>query len=89
MTTTATRRATQVTIYWDSQDSSNEGWAYRIRFSDGHEESGSHDGLGMNATAAQLRDAVVSLAWEHDVEVSSDSVTAEPNVDGGYAEWQA
>ena len=89
MTTTATRQATQVTIYWDAQDIANEGWAFRVRFSDGHEESGAYDNLGMNATAAQLRDAVVALAWEHDVEISPDLVIADPNIDGGYAEWQA
>ena len=83
------RTVTRVLIYWDSQDSINEGWAYRVTFSDGTEESGiSGFPQQDDATREQLRDAVVAVAYEYDIEISGDDVaTVEPNVDGGFAEW--
>lgn len=39
-----------VTIYWDSQDSGNEGPAYRVIDASGHEESGALDFRGWDST---------------------------------------
>ena len=49
-----------ISIYWDSQDKSNEGWAYRV-IDDGREGSGPYDDLDDNATRQQLADAVAGL----------------------------
>ena len=38
------RTVRTVEIFWDDQDSTAEGWAFRVTFSDGHEESGAADG---------------------------------------------
>ena len=37
---TTTRQLTKAVIYWDTQDPTNERWAFRVKFSDDHEESG-------------------------------------------------
>ena len=69
------RILTQAMIYWDNQDKANEGWAYRVRFSDGHEESGE---WGWNVSdidrETAMQEAVVSLAYEHGVDLTDDMV---------------
>lgn len=87
---TTTRTATECKIYWDTQDPANEGWAYRVLFSDGHEESGAWEwDLPRQATIGQLQDAVVTLAYEHDIAIAAGDVAGDESVDGGYAEWIA
>lgn len=40
----ADRIVRTVEIFWDDQNSTDEGWAYRVNFAGGHEESGPADG---------------------------------------------
>lgn len=79
---TATRQLVRATIYWDSQDSDNEGWAYRVQYDDGHEETGPWDGPASAAVDAM----VVTLAHQHGVTITKGDVACE-DVDGGCGEW--
>lgn len=64
----------RVEIFWDDQDSTDEGWAYRVHYTDGHEESGAcssgdpDDAIGdlAAAVASDLPDGVdaQALPWE-------------------------
>lgn len=64
----------RVEIFWDDQDSADEGWAYRVHYTDGHEESGAcssgdpNDAIGdlAAAVASDLPDGVdaQTLPWE-------------------------
>jgi len=47
----------------DSQDPSNEGWAWRVVYDDGHQESGPADDLddGIRQCAAHAPEGVVPL----------------------------
>jgi hypothetical protein len=84
------RKLTQVEIYWDSQDPNNEGWAERLTYDDGHQESGPCDLIDTpEASRTELQEAIVALAWQNGIEIRDDEVAVEPNVDGGYAEWTA
>ena len=74
-----------VTIYWDSQDSGNEGWAYRTIDSDGCEESGSVDGVSDD----DLCGAIDLACHELDLPLTHDDFGTEPDVDGGYGVWSA
>lgn len=80
----------RVLVYWDSTDPQNEGWAYRVSADHGDIASGAlkdqYD-LPTDADGTALQEAVVQVAYAHDLEIETGDVTAEPNVDGGYAEW--
>lgn len=68
---------TTATIYWDTQDPTNEGWAYRVRYSDGHEESGEWDAM-INERDGGVADAVIDLVAQHGgPEIDSGSVSIE------------
>lgn len=90
---TTTRTINEVRVYWDSQDPTNEGWAYRVDYSDGHRESGSlsdYVDLPMLTDSAALSDAVVEVAWQHDLQIDDHgAIACEPNIDGGFAVWTA
>lgn len=54
------RNIETATAYFDRQDPSNEGWAYRIRFDNGDEESGPMDATtDDNAEALTELEAIV------------------------------
>lgn len=57
---TTERTLAEATIYWDVQDRGNEGWAYRLTYTDGHRESGAVDGMSdhadMSEAETHLRD---------------------------------
>jgi len=78
------RQATEIKVYWDNQDRSNEGWAYRLSDADGDIDSGSLDSDRDDIDGAI--DEAVSIAG---VEVNADAFAREPNVDGGFAIWTA
>ncbi len=80
-----TRTATEITIYWDSQDSSNEGWAYRAADEDGLIESGSIDGIDADDLDGAIEDACSTIG----VDLTPDQFAREPYIDGGYATWTA
>lgn len=70
---------TSITIYWDNQDPSNEGWAYRIEYRGGQESSGSVD-------AVTLEYAIEGVIHEHDLTIAATEF-AVSNSEGGYAHW--
>tara|TARA_Y100000310_G_C20612916_1_gene778976 strand:- start:411 stop:680 length:270 start_codon:yes stop_codon:yes gene_type:complete len=79
------RTIAKLEIYWDSQDSNNEGWAERITYNDDHQESGELSWpLADDAKGSALADAVVNLAFLNDLVIASDDVGVEA-ADGGHA----
>lgn len=81
----ATRTMTEATIYWDTQDLSNEGWAYRVKFDDGHEESGEWDGE-INERESGIESAVIDLAYQHKITIPDSSCVAVDGLCGIWAE---
>ena len=85
---------TMFEIYWDNTGPSNEGWAWRITMTDSRyvyaqQESGAMDENDLKHAASndELREAVESLAFYHDVDINAEDVAAECTRDGGYAVW--
>jgi hypothetical protein len=76
------RTVTKVTVYWDAQDSSNEGWAYRLSDEDGDIESGSLDSISDDLDVAI--DEAISISG---LDLTADMFAREPHIDGGYAFW--
>jgi len=86
---TETRTITEATIYWDSTDPNNEGWAARVKFSDGYEWTGCWEWT-CDGSVTDLEEAVIALAHFNGQEIDTDSIICEPNASGGaYASWQA
>ena len=86
-----TRTLTEATIYWDAADPQDEGWAFRVRYDDGREESGRAEDVQIgnlpdSASPDQLDRAVVSLAYQHGEEIDTGEV-AYSSADGGSATW--
>lgn len=80
----------EITVWWDTQDKANEGWAYRVCGVGDDRDEGPYDGvLAGNADGSALQNAVVSLAFQFGVTITNDDVVVEPNIDGGYAKWTA
>jgi hypothetical protein len=79
---------TEATIYWDAQDPDDEGWAWRIKWNHGGEESGPWD-AECDGSITQLEEAVVSLAGQHGATIETGMVACEPDIDGGYAVYTA
>lgn len=75
------RKATEIKVYWDAQDRSNEGWAYRLSDENGDIESGSLD------DASDLNQAIEQAISESGLDLDVCSFGSQPNVDGGYAVW--
>jgi hypothetical protein len=75
---------TSITIYWDTQDRSDEGWAYRAG-SDaiGSVASGAIDGVDDDDLDGAIREACRLIG----VGLTPDQFGREPHVDGGYAVW--
>jgi len=83
---------TEAMIYWDSQDRSNEGWAYKY-VRGGHQESGSWDGtIGADSlghpNSDDMQAGVASLLLSLGVEIDAQDVTYSTIEDGGYAHWR-
>lgn len=76
----ASRTLTSAIAYTDSQDSSDVGWAYRLRYSDGHEESGPMDAQTRGQARGELR-AMIETAGVQDVVIERD--------DDGDLTWSA
>ena len=59
-------KVTSATIYWDSQDPTNEGiWAYRIKGEGDREESGEW-GANIDEKNGGIEDAVKALVYQYD-----------------------
>ncbi len=80
-----TRTITDVTVYWDSQDISNEGWAYRASDADGDIASGGIDDIEDD----DLCGAIDAACFELDLDLTHDDFGMEPHIDGGYGTWSA
>ena len=80
-----TRTITSLTIYWDSQDSSNEGWAYRASDADGDIDSGPIDGVADDNLSGAIDQACHGLG----LDLTHDDFSVEPNLEGGYCLWSA
>ena len=79
------RELTSCRVYWDTSDPNNEGWAEKLEFNDGHEESGPCHLLDEDeGNDLAMKEAVVWLAWQYDVEIEAGMVT----VDGLVASWE-
>ncbi len=77
------RTITNVTVYWDSQDSSNECWAYRASGDDGLIASGSIEDVADDDLDGAIDEACHIL----DLPLTHNDFGREPNVDGGFATW--
>ena len=69
-------------IYWDETDYSNEGWAYSVIYSDGHEESGPWD----CGRECDLAGEMVALMWHLGLEIRESDVAVKQAA-GGVAYW--
>jgi len=82
--------ATEISIYWDTADPQNEGWAYRMHDHTGAmADSGPYDiipDLPDEASDAQLAEAVVALAYGEGITIATSDVATSRD-DGGYAVW--
>ena len=79
-----TRTITDIRVGWDTQDSSNEGWAYWASDDNGLIESG-----GIDADADDLDGAIEAAISELGLDIRVDAFAREPHIDGGYALWSA
>lgn len=77
---TTSRTLTSALAYTDDQDPSDIGWAYRLRYSDDHEESGPMDATNRAQAKAELR-AMIEAAGHTDVTIERD--------DDGNLTWSA
>ena len=80
-----TQTITDVTIYWDVQDRSNEGWAYRASDNDGSIDSGSIDNIADDDLCGAIDDACYQLG----LDLTHDDFAREPHIDGGCATWSS
>jgi len=81
--TKMTRTATSIKVYWDSQDRTNEGWAYELADDNGSIDSGSID-----CDADDLYSAIEWAISYSGLDLTTDQF-AVCNDDGGYALWDA
>lgn len=76
------RQATEILVYWDTQDRDNERWAYTASDERGLIDSGSLDSDPDDLEAA-INEAICVL----DVELTAD-LFATSQDDGGWAIWE-
>ena len=77
-----TRKISSIEVYWDDQDATNEGWAYRAKGeSNDTIDSGPIDLL--TTTTGAIREACHILG----VDLTPEDFAREPNRDGGFASW--
>ena len=82
-----TRQISKVTIYWDTQDRSNEGWVYRAEYNHDTDcrEAGCIDGVADD----DIDNAISEACHILDLDMTPDQFAREPKIDGGYAIWMA
>ena len=88
-----TREITKVEVWYDSTDHENEGWVASI--TRGGDNTDRDDNLAEDYATisddpdgSELQDAVIAVAHQHDITLTSDDVIFE-NIEGGYAHWEA
>ena len=79
------RQPTEITIYWDSQDPWNEGWAFRLCDESGDIGSGPIDCGGPDD---DLDDVIDGAMHELDIDLTHDDFARDPTEDGGWAIWR-
>ena len=75
------RTPTEAKIFWDSQDRSNEGWAFEIS-----DARGSIDGGPWDACAGELWEKVADFAHRYNLP-DHDQWAIDPISEGGWAVW--
>ena len=78
------RVVTKIELFWDDQDSTDEGWAYRVHFGDGHEEDGQCGSADPDETTESLAMTVLGYIPD-DVDVESLKWTELQGVKGWAA----
>ena len=73
-------KPTKITVYWDTQDLDNEGWAYRTDI-----DSGPIDGVADD----DLDNAITEACRYLGVDLTPDQFARETVAEGGYAIWTA
>jgi hypothetical protein len=76
-----------LTVYIDSQDPNNEGWAFRAEFNDGHQESGPVD-MDLDDQSGQALDELRMLVDVHGGSWDEGSWKYCENESGFYV-WEA
>lgn len=76
---------TSITVYWDVQDPSNEGWAYCAYNDEGLVASGGLDGVQDDDLCGAVNEACHELG----VDLTHDDFGLSSHVDGGFAKWLA
>ena len=79
------RVPTEITVYWDTKDPTNEDWAYEASDDDGLIDSGAIEEIEPDDLNGAIDDACSQL----DVDLTLDDFTTEPDADGGSAFWSA
>lgn len=74
---------TEIKVYWDSQDRSNEGWAYSVS---GQDSVLASDAIDMGADAC-LDDVIDAALWDAGIEGLTHDDFAKELIGGGYATW--
>jgi len=72
-----------VTVYWDTQDPNNQGWAYRATGEPGDIASGPIDGVAADDIYGAIAEACHILG----LDVTPDSFATDTHTDGGWAVW--
>ena len=73
----------KATIYWDETAGTEAGWAYRLRYEGGREESGAVDGPAEDdCCRGALSQALSRVAGVPAAECS------EHTEEGGYVDWE-
>ena len=78
-----TRKLTTAEIYWDTQDSKNEGWAWRVAFDAGDNHESGFWYWPVDPASGGVADAVVHLAHQHGEVITAADVA----VDGLHGIW--
>lgn len=77
----AQRKPTDIRVYWDKQDRSNEGWAYNCRDHNGMIDSGALDSTTLEHAIEEVCRILRMTGIEQDFSRSQE--------EGGYAIWTA
>ena len=81
-----------IMVFWDNQDSDNEGWAYRVTEANGTQQDGpleDYKQLPDNANGSALQGAVASIAWQYGSELDDGDIAVDLKTEGGFAIWTA
>lgn len=75
------RKPTDIRVYWDKQDRSNEGWAYNCRDDNGMIDSGALDSTTLEHAIEEVCRILRMPGIEQKFSIEQE--------EGGYAIWTA